>query len=224
MIIIAIRGHIRESFNNNILYTLIKNISELYEIQIYIQTWNIIANNISYRTVKENTAGVSNDLITRYFADLSPLIKNIQILDDTKINHIGKNNGFVGATKMPLIGWKNMWYGQLQLFEKVHNTISDKNTLIINTRFDIATNLYNSVTINRFIEFIKENRTLENGIIFERYREGCDNLFIGPICRMYSFISHFYTNLDNIIENAEKFYNQERYVPYAYGEFNKIYS
>ena len=53
-IILIIRGHIRTSFDNENLYTLVKNISKNYNLSIYIHTWNKVSNSISWRKIEEN--------------------------------------------------------------------------------------------------------------------------------------------------------------------------
>ena len=109
--IILLRGHIRGSFKNDDLYNLIKELSRKFDIQIYIHTWNIVQNNLSWRKLKTIPTRVSNDTIYNYFRDLKPLIKKIIIDDDKKIKLIGNTKGNVCRSGCPRIGWKNMWYG-----------------------------------------------------------------------------------------------------------------
>ena len=52
--IILLRGHIRNSFDTQYLYELMQYLSNNYNIEIYIHTWDIIQNNISWREIKEN--------------------------------------------------------------------------------------------------------------------------------------------------------------------------
>jgi hypothetical protein len=48
--ILILRGHIRDSFDNNNLYELIKSIYEKNgDLMIYIHTWSIFQNNLSWR-------------------------------------------------------------------------------------------------------------------------------------------------------------------------------
>ena len=85
--ILIIRGHIRKSFENKQFYNFIKKIYEIYPtLEIYIHTWSIFANNISWREIEVNDNIVTEDTIYTYFDDLKHLIKNIIIDDDTKIN------------------------------------------------------------------------------------------------------------------------------------------
>jgi pyoverdine/dityrosine biosynthesis protein Dit1 len=87
-----IRGHIRNSFERQDLYCLVKELHEMYpDLKIFIHTWNIFANDISHRRITVNNKSVDNQIIYDYFDDLKHLIKNILIDDDTKINLIGES-------------------------------------------------------------------------------------------------------------------------------------
>ena len=104
-IIIILRGHIRKSFDDDKLYNLIKKINLIYNIHIYIHTWNIQQTNVSWRPIEKIDNIITKESIYNYFKDLSFLIKHIIIDDDTKIKLIGNLEGTIG-TICPLIGWK----------------------------------------------------------------------------------------------------------------------
>ena len=71
--ILIIRGHLRETFNNNDFYNLVKKIYEINNsLKIYIHTWNIFSNNISWREIKEDKKEVTKEIIYEYFRDLHP--------------------------------------------------------------------------------------------------------------------------------------------------------
>ena len=116
--IIILRGHIRTSFNYTTLYNFIKNIYEQYkDIEIYIHTWNIFQNNLSWRKVQNNNNLVTVKLIENYFHDIKHLIKKIIIDDDKKIQLNGNLNGLINGSLSPIKGWKNYIY---------YNTIKNK--------------------------------------------------------------------------------------------------
>ena len=80
--ILILRGHIRNSFNNLKLYNLINQIYETDQnIKIYIHTWNIFSNNISWREIESNNTPVTEEIIYNYFNDLKHLIKHIIIIN-----------------------------------------------------------------------------------------------------------------------------------------------
>jgi hypothetical protein len=191
--------------NNDKLYKLIKKLIEIYDITIYIQTWNIFQNSISWRYLEENNKIVHDDIFKNYFRDLYSYIKFIMILDDTQIKLIGNTNGYVCNTMAPLVGWKNMWYGKYQIINKINDDIFDKKTIIINTRFDILTNSFN-YNIEKLILFINkqfsylENDTKYNKIFFINEKKcGLDNFYIGFLESIYIITSKFYNNLDYIM-------------------------
>jgi len=216
--ILILRGHIRDSFNSNNLYNLIKRIyNEFVDLKIYIHTWNIFANNISWRNIEINNNIVDDNIIFNYFDDLKFLIKKIIIDDDTKINLIGNLNGNVASSRMPLKGWKNYWYGQYSIINYIYNTNIDKNEIVINTRFDLLSNSYyfNNIEVLYFIKknnnksYIKNKFLIENELLNDIWCTGVDNIYIGNIDTMYKLIHKFYYELDNIIKINNKVIHQE---------------
>ena len=156
--IIIIRGHIRDSFETKNLYNLIKKIHIISpDLKIFIHTWNIFANNISWRNININEQNVNDKIIYNYFDDLQYLIKNIIIDDDTKIKLIGNLYGEINNSSMPIIGWKNYWYGKHKIIDYIYNININENEMIVNFRFDIMSNQYNSFDETIIINFIENN-------------------------------------------------------------------
>lgn len=201
--ILMIRGHIRNSFDTKDFYLLIKELYALYpDLKIFIHTWDIFANNISYRQIAVNNKKVDNQIIYDYFDDLRHLIQNIIIDDDTQITLIGNTTGNIQNITTPLIGWKNYWYGKHRAIEDIHNRNVDKNETIINLRFDIMNNS-NNFEKERIINFIKNNSEMiftKNAFIFDNENNyGIDNIYIGNIETMYKLINKFFYELDDIL-------------------------
>ena len=140
-IIIILRGHIRSSFDDDKLYNLIKKIDQIYNIHIYIHTWNIQQSNISWRNIKEINNIITKEVIFNYFKDLSHLIKHIIIEDDKNIKLIGNLTGTIGP-RCPVLGWKRYLYGLYQIINYVKDNVRP-NEFIINMRFDIFSNSNN---------------------------------------------------------------------------------
>ena len=68
---LILRGHIRNSFDNNNLLDLIRGIVTICpELKIYIHTWNIFSNNISWRKISTDSRTVTPSIIQDYFQDL----------------------------------------------------------------------------------------------------------------------------------------------------------
>ena len=91
--ILIIRGHIRDSFENDKLLNLVKEIYSIDStLKIYIHTWTIFANTISWRHIQPNNTIVTKDIIYNYFKNsgLEHILEldNIIIDDDTKIEFI----------------------------------------------------------------------------------------------------------------------------------------
>jgi hypothetical protein len=214
--ILILRGHIRNSFETKKLYNLVKNIHIIFpDLKIFIHTWNIFASNISWRKITVNEQNVTDKIIYDYFDDLKHLIKKIIIDDDSKINLIGNLCGNINNSLMPIIGWKNYWYGKYKIIDYLYNMNIDENEMIVNCRFDVMNNS-NSFDEVRIINFIKNNSKIiftKNIFLFDdEGHNGIDNIYIGNINTLYKLISKFFYELDDILikDNDTKY--QERLV------------
>ena len=216
--ILTLRGHIRNSFDTLDLFNLVNGIYQLQpDLKIYIHTWDIHANNISWRPVQGNNNVVTKELIQNYFGDLSHLIKTILIDNDKSISLTGNLNGNVHTSGMPLVGWKNYWYGNYQVVNAVKELDSlDPNEMIINTRIDLITYRPGFFTHQQIIDFVKRNiGTIftKNVFIHDHEAEGIDNIYCGNIDTMYKLAYHFNYHLDDILaDNRFKVHNQEKIV------------
>ena len=226
--IILLRGHIRNSFDTPYLYEFIQYLSNNYNIEIYIHTWDIIQNSISWREIKENNIPVNNELIYDYFKDLKHLIKHIIIDNDKNLKLFGNTKGLI--CKAPCLGWKNMWYGKFRiiqyLFQNSHlfKMKPPVDQLVVNIRFDIFSNsqVFESINIFKFINNIAYytslyNQVLRKNIFIKNVAccYGIDNIYIGNINTMYKLIGHFHYNLDKILlryKNNHKIQVQEAIV------------
>jgi len=210
--ILVLRGHIRESFKNNDLLHLIKNIYKICpDLSIYIHTWDVISNNISWRKIKENKNIVNNELIYDYFREVKSLIKHIIIENDKNVILCGKKTGQLFNCNMPIVGWKNYWYGKYKIINYLHENIENKNTAIINCRFDVLQNSY-SIYENNILRFIYTNKNTEfvgNEFIFDTTTEGIDNIYMGSVKTMYILTQCFHTDLDKISSMFPQLKNQE---------------
>jgi hypothetical protein len=216
-----LRGHIRNSFDNDKLYNLIKKIYNLNNnIELYIHTWNIKQNNLSWRIMEENTENITDDTIYTYFKDLGHLIKCIIIDDDKKIQLKGKLYGKIGIGRCPLLGWKNYWYGQFRVIDFINNIFENKEKKVLNLRFDILSNADNFSKANidyfneeNIISFINKNINKiinKNIFLFDKeVKFGLDNIYFGNIKTQHLLISHFNNNMDNFLDNYKYFINQE---------------
>lgn len=226
--IILLRGHIRNSFDNQKLYNLLKTLSILFPIDIYIHTWHIVQSNVSWRKLEVNPTKVTNDFIYAYLKDLSQFVRHIIIDNDTQIKHIGYTEGEI--IQVPVIGWKNMWYGKFRIAEYCMKNVNNDthlqgDPLVINMRFDVLCNS-NYFAFNKIVFFIqkidKYKQTTANNLnrnIFMKNIPTCygiDNIYFGSIQTMYILSYHFHHHLDhilNIYKYNDKIKAQEGLVP-----------
>jgi hypothetical protein len=213
--IVIIRGHLRNSFETKILYYFIEELYNIFpDLKIFIHTWNIFSNNISWRNINTNNTEVTNEIIYNYFDKLSSCIKHIIIDDDKKITLHGNLNGKVGKSLMPLIGWKNYWYGKYKIIDYIYNKFTNHNESVINLRFDLFSNS-NNFRKELIIDFIKnknEKDFKKNKFLYDYEFNGIDNIYIGNINTMHKLIKCFFYNLDNILIYNNDVVNQEKLV------------
>lgn len=213
--ILVIRGHIRNSFESKDLYNLIEELYNLYpDLKIYIHTWNIFANNISWRKININNNIVNEEIICNYFGKLNTCIKHIIIDDDTLIQLNGNLIGNINNCPMPIIGWKNYWYGKYRIIDYIYNNSDSNDEMIVNFRFDIFKNS-NSFDKKIIINFIKNNSKIKfnkNVFLFNREENGIDNIYIGNITTMYKLHNKFFYELDDILKKNRDVRNQEKLV------------
>lgn len=230
--ILLLRGHIRNSFDDESLYNLIKDIHKLNtDIEIYIHTWSIVQNSISWLHLDTNSTEVTEKYICDYFRDLSPFIKKIIIDDDSNIQYVGNTSGNINCGCAPIIGWKNYWFGQYRAINYIDEQIKNKETVIVNLRFDILKNRCecNNIEQNKILEFIGQYCYCEftkNVFIVKEWNTGLgkflgiDNVYIGNIKTQRELINHFHNNLDNILATNDPTIHQELLV---YWENDKIF-
>lgn len=213
--ILILRGHIRDSFETKDLYDFIETIHRIFpNVQLFMHTWNIVANNISWRKINMNHSPVDKEIIHNYFGELSTCIRHIIIDDDQYIQLHGNISGTINNGPMPILGWKNYWYGKYKIVEYIYNQHTYDEEMIVNIRFDIFSNS------NRFdkdvvIDFIKNNSEMKfskNIFLFDHEHVGIDNIYIGNIHTMYKLANIFYHELDDILTKHTDTENQEKLV------------
>lgn len=213
--ILVLRGHIRTAFDTQDLYHFIAYLYDLFpNLKIYIHTWNIFSNGVSWRPIYVNNTDVTEEIIYNYFNQYKSCIKHIIIDDDKNIELCGNLVGNINNGPMPIMGWKNYWYGKHKIIEYIYNQNEYVNEMIINTRFDLLNNS-NTFDRNQIIEFIKnhsESEFTKNVFLFDCEKEGNDNIYIGNINTMYKLSNEFHYNLDAILSVNNDTVFQERLV------------
>ena len=213
--ILIIRGHLRDSLESSNLYELVKDMYKINrKLKIFIHTWSIYASNLSWRPIEADNRPVTKEIIGDYFGDLSHLINHIIIDDDSKIKLKGNLKGKINNGLTQILAWKNYWYGKNRIIEDIHERNVDMNELIINMIFDLLKNSNNFTKID-IIDLIKKNRGQKfkkNAFIVDNECNGVDNVYVGNIFTMYTLITHFNNNLDDILSKNTDTIHQERLV------------
>ncbi len=212
-IILLLRGHIRDSFKDNKLFNFVSELQNIYNVKLYIHTWNVYSTNLSWRKVNENNNNVTVIDIETYFAGLNSIIQCIVVDDDSNIVLLGDITGNIYSTQLPKLAWKRMWYGIHKIIEIIKDN-EDPETIIVNTRFDLFNNSYSYKNNIVLLDLIKQNlhKQLEKNVFLtDNSLEliGIDNYFLGNSIIMHHLINNFHTNLDNLHNYYKKIFYQE---------------
>lgn len=240
--ILVLRGHIRNSFDNTNLLKLLKRIIvNIPNIQIYIYTWNEKSNKISWRN--NNTSNsinittnneITEDYILDYFKDIKKNIIKIIVENDNNIELRGDLTGNISASKAPKKGWKNYIYGCYSITNYLYENLDNKDEIVINFRFDILDIKINNSLIfnfNPIVNFINthaiENTTKLNikfpiEIIKNEKKMGVDNIYIGSLEKIYNLLSYLNFNLDELLEENKGVIHQEHLLLIASKKINNI--
>lgn len=206
---IILRGHIRNGFKDDQLYFFLQNLYKQFDLAIYIHTWSIYQNTLSWRSLSEDTTMVNEEVLKNYLRDLYPLVKHIMIENDQNISLIGKLDGFVGDTPCPTKGFKNMLYGQLKAAEYVYNNV-DHQEQVLQMRLDAFGHKL-AFKPEQIIKLIKHPPIPQDRIKFVSAHPvvGIDNVYMSSVENMYQFLLWFYNNFDVLNAKYSNLKNQE---------------
>lgn len=206
--IVVLRGHIRNSFQTRTLYFFLKRISaSVPNVRLYIHTWNVAANSTSWRHVPRDDTPVTEDVVRAYLGDLS--VRHIIVDDDRFITLHGNLDGKVARTKMPVLGWKNYWYGQFRILHHLaqHEKSSDT---VLSCRFDVFDNS-NSFALEAAVSFAQRHAVplQRNVFLLDQPFRGMDNLYAGSVRTVYALCEQFHFRLDQVLRANPDCQNQE---------------
>jgi hypothetical protein len=224
-VIVILRGHIRDGFENDKMYNFIKKILEISPIKLYIHTW--IENNgkQSWKNYDKNfehvhnTSIVTDTLIKDYFREIP--IEYILIENDEQIQINGEKTGFICMSKCPIIAWKNMWHGIFTIFNLVFTLDTSCSKKTIQTRLDLfsttnsCTKMFNENMIwNKVKTYILyENVDSSPAFLINKLKPGIDNIIFGNFMKLYNLVSLFNKDLDMILSKYRYITHQEYLVP-----------
>jgi hypothetical protein len=223
---LIIRGHVRSSFDDLRLRDLVGEMSKSFDLKIYVQTWSVFQNSLSWRNLEERSDGVTEGAVRDYLDGFG--VEVVRIIDDSTIRHHGKTEGRIGRTPCPVIAWKNMYYGKFVASKcVVENEPSESVTMQM--RFDILSNPF-SPKSRELIEFLERDYELfKNGSLGEermrflrmRCFMGVDNLYMATAGDMHKFISYMYYDMDRILHFHRRTIHQEHIAFHERRSFHK---
>jgi hypothetical protein len=211
---LVIRGHVRSSFGDGVLRGLVGRISERFKASIYVQTWSVVQNGLSWRRLQENHESVTEGMVRDYMEGFD--VRSVDVIDDSVIRHHGKTKGNIGRTPCPVLAWKNMYYGKLAALKCVLDGGTEE-SVTMQMRFDILSNPF-SPSESEILDFLDRDYALfaDGSLGDERMRflrmhcfMGVDNIYMATAGDMHRFISYMYYDMDRILHFHRRTIHQE---------------
>ena len=199
-----IRGHVRDSFQNDQLDKFLLLLSKEFDISIHIHTWNIseARKGSSWRHLEfQNLFIVNRYKYTSYFSPSNQKkIKHLYIDDDSTINLVGNLEGVVCKTLCPVIGWKRMFWGQNMIIKKIYDS-NNKYDAVLSIRPDLFTRF--NVSTSDIIKMISEFKNKKISFLQNKVSDNCvevDNCFIGKVNFVYKLVKSMHEDLDSLMD------------------------
>lgn len=211
---LILRGHVRSSFDDDGLRRLTREIQESFDLKVYVQTWNIVQNSLSWRSIPYIHSPVDEELVRKYLKGIR--VEEVIVLDDLRISHVGETRGKVGRTLCPVLGWKNMYYGMLSAARRVLER-EGPGGITAQMRLDVLCNSFVRPK-GEIIDFMSRDwDVIESGSQpGERMRFlrmecflGVDNISMARTEDMHRFTSYMYHDMDRILRVHRDTINQE---------------
>lgn len=205
LLCVALRGHLRQSFQKDDLFLWLDSLSQQYELRIFLHTWNIQQSSLSYRPLTHIPLPVTPEMLQGYFRHLWPLVYAWRIDEDGNLPLIGVTEGtmFQGRGVTPLRGWKNMIYGNWVLSHMVAQHLPPQ-TMVINTRFDMF-DVYHLLrqTHKQYpllnLDVTTPLRPREIRFCLPDDCFGVDNMFVTTALRMEQLLRYVHQHLDTFM-------------------------
>lgn len=210
---LVLRGHIRSSFDDGRLKSFVDRICEEFDVGIYVQTWSIVQNGLSWRALEVVDDAVTEERVRGYLG--GDRIRSIRILDESEITHHGNTEGKIGRTPCPVLAWKNMYYGKFIASKSVLDR-ERPDSVNIQMRFDVLSNPFSPSERELLDYFVRDFNLFDGSDREERIRFmimhcflGMDNVYMATAEDMHRFISYMYYDMDRILKFHNRTRNQE---------------
>jgi hypothetical protein len=214
--ILVLRGHVRNAFETPQLLHFVKGLYATYpDLKIVAHTWSIFSNDISWRKIKPNPTPVLTSTVLDYFSELRHLVKHVIIDDDQQIELVGNLQGTINNGRMPVLGWKNYWYGKHRIVDWLFRSGADPAEPLVNCRFDVFqnSNKFAEAAVRQMIDAHCKDKFERNVFLFgDEGHLGIDNAYMGNVVTMHKLTSLFFNELDAILAKNKDVRNQEKLV------------
>ena len=66
---LLLRGHVRDSLFSNDLHDFVKRLYDLYSVDLFIHTWNVVSSGGGHREIRENLTPVTDLVLQNYLTE-----------------------------------------------------------------------------------------------------------------------------------------------------------
>lgn len=203
---LILRGHVRNAFNDARMYAFVQYLDTLFNLEIYIHTWNIKQVSTSHRLMETVKETITETHFIDYFKELFSKVKWLDIEDDTNIVLVGNLKGrmFPRGGTTPLIGWKYMIHGKYKAISYVKKHTSDSRELVLDTRLDLfpVQDIYTrhyEFDVYKFVRDHSQLSKVKNVFCLDDNKYGVDNVYFGSVDSCFELNNLFHHYLDNLI-------------------------
>jgi len=207
---LVIRGHVRNSFESDDLRDFVHELASYFDVDVYVHTWNVRQNSVSWRPIEADATPVTEDTIRSYFAGFDVKKIFVESDDDAKLH--GNLEGKLARTKTFAIGWKRYVYGQWKIMDYMREHC-DEDDVVVNTRFDLFSNLF-VFPREEILYFVRNGYdTTKNIFLRDGLYCGVDNIILGTVKTMHSLVNYIHRHLDSFLEQNNTLKHPEFIVP-----------
>lgn len=224
LLIVILRGHIRDSLTNQKLFNFLKLLDSRYNLLVHLHTWDVSQSSQSWRKLNSQEYCVTDFMIQKYF---DPLNFTFYIeSDNTFHENFNAYSGTVniGKTTMPMKAYYQYIYNLFKSFASFENIFNGresdiklKDCMCISMRVDFFANC-NVCNFNTYEDlFEKISRDIErkikasheNHVTFLSESVGCDNYIQSTYHVLFKSFKNLFEQYASIIGENKDVRHQE---------------
>lgn len=232
LLIIILRGHIRDALTNKTLFEFLKLLDAEYDVRVHLHTWDISQSSSSWRNIKHQSWCVPDFMIYEYF-DTLKFSMHIDEEEAFQKTNPYSNDTYIGKTKMSMRAYYQYVYNLFQSltsFDEREFGAELNDCICISMRVDYFANCSICYPKNdvKFFHKVKADihqhmDSQKQGITLLSIKVGCDNYIRGKYSVLKKMFRHLYDEYNAIMQRHQKNVHQEVILKHEFAEISKIH-